>query len=118
MRTHFAATLDQLAWYAGYVSRKTEAQTDTRSRNQQLGSAYVNETHLQDSYTGAIDWDILDPSVIKASLANMGFTLTTARRTIPAIVVEPSSQGHEWAYLNEEGELENAGPNDAIDQDR
>jgi len=118
MRTHFGATLDQLAWYAGYISRNTAAQNDIENRCQQLKIAYVNETHLEGIYSGAIEWAALDPDITKASLTDMGFTLTTVKRTIPAIVVELPSKGQQWVYLNEEGEQETVDPNQGVDHAR
>jgi hypothetical protein len=119
MRTHFGATLDQLAWFAGYISRNMAAQNDIKNRKQQLRTIYVNETSIEGIYSGTIEWASLDPSITKTSLVDMGFTLTTSRRTIPAIVIEPSSEGQKWTYANEEGEQETIiDPNQGIDRTR
>jgi len=117
MRTHFVATLDQLAWYAGFISRNMAALNDIENRNQQLKIAYVNETNLNGIYSGAIEWAASDPNITKASLVDMGFTLTNVKRTIPAIVVECPSEGQKWNFLNEKGELETFDPNNGIQSD-
>jgi hypothetical protein len=105
-RTHFSTTMDSLAWFAGYISRNAAAQNDVPGRNTLLKRCFVNETGLDGLFVGAIDWKGLDPSVIHSSLKKMGLTLTTAKRNVPAIVIEPEVPGQEWTYLSVSDEEE------------
>jgi len=102
-RTHFSTTLDSLAWYAGYVARNTAAQNVVPNRNTLLKKVFVNETGIEGHLEGAVDWDLLDSNVSQTSLKNLGFELATAKRTVPAIVVEPGAPGQDWTFLSVSG---------------
>ncbi len=99
-RTHFSSTLDNVALIAGYFSRNQAAQNDIPNRKILLQKAYVNETGIPGFFQGTLDWSSSDPAVIRSSLLKLGFELTTGRRTIPALVVEPHTPGQEWTYLS------------------
>jgi hypothetical protein len=100
-RTHFCSTLDNVAFIAGYFSRNQAAQNDIPSRKILLQQAYVNETGIPGFFQGTLDWSSSDPSVIRSSLLKLGFELTTGKRTIPALVVEPRTPGQAWTYLSD-----------------
>jgi hypothetical protein len=107
-RTHFCSTLDNVASFAGSMARVLAAQNDVPNRQVLLRKAYVNETGLPGFFQGTLDWDVSDPLVIRSSLTRLGFELTTGRRTIPALVVEPRTPGQEWTYLSDSGQERDA----------
>jgi len=100
-RTQFCSTLDNVAWFAGYVSRNFGAQNDIPNRKTLLQKAYVNETGIPGFFQGTLDWSFTDPLVIRSSLLKLGFELTSGKRTIPALVVEPRTPGREWIYFSD-----------------
>ncbi len=87
-RTRFSTTMNNLAWFAGYTSRNRASQNDVPDRRALLKTVFVNETGIDGLFQGEVDWNPSDPSVIISSLKALGLEVTTARRVVPAIVVE------------------------------
>jgi hypothetical protein len=91
--THFCSTLDNVARFAGDMSRNPAAQNDVPNRNTLLRKIYVNETGIPGFFQGTLDWSPADPLVIRSSLTKLGFELTAGKRAIPALVVESRPPG-------------------------
>jgi len=108
-RTYFSSTADNLAKFAGYMFRNLAKNNDLPDRKARLRQVLVNETGIDGFLKGSLVWDAGDPERVKSSLRELGFTLTPARRTVPAIVVEPEMAGEEWSYFSE-SEMEAESP--------
>ncbi|PXA04592.1 hypothetical protein DDZ13_05300 [Coraliomargarita sinensis] len=100
-RTRFSADLDTIIKFANYTSRTLAKSNDLPDRKALLSQVFVNETGIEDIVRLSLVRDSGDPGRIKASLRDLGFTVTEARRRVPAIVVEPEVEGKEWSYLSD-----------------
>ena len=107
-RTHFSSTADNIAQIAGYLTRSLAKTNELPDRKARLKQVFVNETGIEGFFKGSFVWDPQNPERIKSSLRELGFTLTTAKRNVPAIVVESGIEGEKWSYLSD-SEIEQAG---------